>query len=322
MAFSTLSRLQRGTAQKGVTHLTLLNSSFRPNSHTSPPSLGPFLSSLTSLTLANLGLPPPTTHLTSLLSACAGTLQHLAVSSLRDVGRDEFRRAVAILAEANNKGRGRGPLKSLTLGFLTDAQLDALTLPLLSSCSDTPSSPLPVSLASSLAPSLSTLPLTHLTLTLPLPTLPLLFALPPSLTILTIRPPYSRSSSTLFGTDKASLLSALARVRAGRGRVETPLQSAVPTPAPGTPTRRRPSVTLEQLEEEESALLALEEALTLPPCACPSKGKELLSPDSVLAPRLEKIRWECRAMRCAEERVRSLVEGRKEWMARVYGREE
>ncbi|GAA5890260.1 hypothetical protein JCM6882_008773 [Rhodosporidiobolus microsporus] len=322
-----------------VTHLTLLSSSFRPNAHPSPPSLTPFLSSLTSLTLANLGLPAPATHLAALLEGCKTTLKHLAISSLRDVGRGEFRRAVAILARRDDGDGGRAPpLRSLMLGFLTDAQLDALTLPLLSSPSSpsTSRSSTPTPSPPSLAPALSHLPLTHLTLTLPLPTLPLLLALPRSLLVLAIRPPYARSS-TVFGTDKASLLAAIARrptllrgssARAGE-EMATPLQSLAPTPAPGTPTRRRPSVTLEQLEEEECALLALEEALAVPPASLSppprrgvAGGADLGAVEGVVAPRLERVRWECRAMRCARERVGRVEEGRRRWRERVFGTED
>ncbi|BGP14042.1 hypothetical protein JCM10213v2_001980 [Rhodosporidiobolus nylandii] len=317
-----------------VTQLTLLNSSFRPNSHTCPPTLPTFLSGLTSLTLANLGLPPPSTHLTDLLTHCAPTLEHLALSSLRDVDLLEFRRACGVLA------RKCGKLSSLMLGFLTDEQVHAFCLPLLAAeeaggkgkqavtvahgLPTPPASPIAGSL-SSLAPAIAHLPLTHLTFTLPLPSLPLILALPPTLRVLTIRPPYARpttsfvssgGSTTIWGTSKPSLLTILDRSRVHAETTPAPSGSA--TPLRG----RRPSVTLEQLEEEESVLLALEEALAVP--TLPAKrGAEvpLLSPGEVVAPRLEKIRWECRAMRCGKERVRALVEKRREWRGRVYGHE-
>ncbi|GAA5876506.1 hypothetical protein JCM8547_009410 [Rhodosporidiobolus lusitaniae] len=290
-----------------LTHFTLLNSSFRPNTSPSPPTLPLFLSSLTSLTLANVGLPPPSTHFTSLLSACSNTLTHLAISSLRDVHAKEFQAALRILSGEGSK------LKRLTLGFLTDEQVYAL-------CSTLPSS-------SSPQPALSLLPLTSLLFTLPLPSLPLLLSLPPTLTHLTIRPPYCRPSSsipggngtsTIFGTDKSSLLSMLDRSRSrssfARTPAVTPGGSGAATPVRGG---RRPSVSIEQLEEEETVLVALEEALAVPRVNLGEKEVE-----AVVAPRLERIRWEGRAMKCAKSRVREVEKRRREWREATYGAEE
>ncbi|GAA6001142.1 hypothetical protein JCM10207_007429 [Rhodosporidiobolus poonsookiae] len=329
-------RMKHLVGNGSTTHLTLLNSSFHTNAHTCPSSLPSFLSALTHLTVANLGLPPPSTHLTDLLHHCAPTLEHLALSSLRDVDLAEFQRALATLVRPRPAGAGK--LRSLMLGFLTDAQVSALTLPLPPALD-----PTSASAARSLAPLLARLPVTHLTFTLPLPSLPLLLALPPTLRVLTIRPPYARARTspstaagaagesytpptTVFGTDKPSLLSVLDRSRFRRRDSSRPA-SVEPTPAPtpgaatplpgsGAAPRRRPSVTLEQVEEEEAVLLALEEALALPP-APPGKGP--VAPDEVVAPRLERVRWECRATRCGRGRVREVVERRREWRERVSG---
>ncbi|GAA5942301.1 hypothetical protein JCM10213_004129 [Rhodosporidiobolus nylandii] len=252
---------------------------------------------------------PPSTRLTDLLTHCAPTLEHLALSLLRNVDLLEFRRACGVLA------RKCGKLRSLVLGFLRDKQVHALCLALLAAgeagrkgkeaisvahgLPTPPASPVAGSL-SSLAPALAHFPLTHLTFTIPLPSLPLLLALPPTLRVLTIRPPYARpttssvstgGSTTIWGTSKPSLLTMLNRSRV---HAETPpaLSGSV-TPIHG----RQLSVTLEQLEKEESVLLALEEALAVP--TLPAKrGAEvpLLSPGEVVAPRLKNIRWECRAM--------------------------
>ncbi|GAA6026836.1 hypothetical protein JCM8097_005897 [Rhodosporidiobolus ruineniae] len=300
-----------------VQHLTLLNSSFRPNSHTLPPSLPSFCRALRSLTLANLGLPPPSTHLTDLLQCAAPTLEKLAISSLRDVDPNEFARAVGVLVAK------AGRLRSLMVGFLTDEQVQVLCLPLPSASSTTSSSsssaaPLGAS-STALLPALARLAtLTHLTFTLPLPSLPLLLSLPPSLLVLTIRPPYSSSSSSsspsssagVFGTSKPALLSLLTR--------PTPASTPAPT-RPSTPSglgRRRTSVTLEQLEEEELVLDALEAALAVPALPPPASGKAV-SVEGVVAPRLEKVRWECRALRCARARVGEVMRRREEWRERV-----
>ncbi|GJN88404.1 hypothetical protein Rhopal_001370-T1 [Rhodotorula paludigena] len=315
-------RAKHLVGQGALTHWSLLNSSFRPNSHPSPPSLAPFLASLTHLTLANVGLPPPSTHLTDILSLCAPHLEHLAISSLRDVDGSDFRRALAVLVHRGER------LASLMLGFMTEDQLRAMVQPVLPrpdtapasllltpSASPTASSPCPAAPA----PALSLLPaLTQLTFTLPLPTPALLLALPPSLSLLTIRPPYHRARRapapapahdwstgaaqsasapgtpvTVFGTSRAELLSVLGRERAA-ARPPPPQQQR-------GGAGRRPSYTLEQLEEEEVVLCAVEDALGYPH---PANG-------GWVAPRLKEIRWEGRALRSAEERIGALMERRK-----------
>ncbi|GAA5996472.1 uncharacterized protein JCM10292_007632 [Rhodotorula paludigena] len=310
-------RAKHLVGQGALTHWSLLNSSFRPNSHPSPPSLVPFLSSLTHLTLANVGLPPPSTHLTDILSLCAPHLEHLAISSLCDVDGSEFRRALAVLVHHGER------LASLMLGFMTEDQLRAMVQPALPRTDAAPASLLLTPPASPTAfspcpaahaPALSLLPaLAHLTFTLPLPTPALLLALPPSLSLLTIRPPYhrarrapssandwstgaARSASapgtpvTVFGTSRAELLSVLGRERA----------AARPQEQRGG-AGRRPSYTLEQLEEEEVVLCAVEDALGYPH---PENGEWV-------APGLREIRWEGRALRSAEERIGALMERRK-----------
>ncbi|GAA5915529.1 hypothetical protein JCM5296_001751 [Sporobolomyces johnsonii] len=245
-----------------LTHLSLLNSSFRPHSHVCPPSLPTFLTSLTHLTLSNLGLPSPSTHLTVLLQQPSHTLEYLAISSLRDVDLLQFRRVAQVLVSDCER------LQTLVLGFLTDEQVEALCLPLVAA------EPGPLSTPRPRRPALSLLAhLTSLTFTLPHPSLLLLVALPPSLLTLTIRPPYGRSSSSqqggghIFGTSKSALLSVL-------NPVPTPAGSGTATPTTTSSnggagsSRRRASVSLEQLEEEEEVLVAVEAALGSTPLVC------------------------------------------------------
>ena len=160
-----------------LTHLTLLNSSFRPHSHTAPATLAPFLASLTHLTMANVGLPQPSSHLTDMLRCCAPTLRYLAISSLRDIDAGEFRRAFEVLIE-----RGAA-LETLVVGFLTEQQVSALQTS--SASAQTSGGNASFNAAASEEegrPLLSRLPvLENLTFTLPLPPLPPLLAFPPSL---------------------------------------------------------------------------------------------------------------------------------------------
>ncbi|GAA5937559.1 hypothetical protein JCM1841_000572 [Sporobolomyces salmonicolor] len=269
-----------------LTHLSLLNSSFRPHSHVCPPSLPTFLTSLTHLTLSNLGLPSPSTHPTVLLQQSSRTLEYLAISSLRDVDLLEFRRVAQVLVSGCKR------LQTLVLGFLTDEQVEALCLPLLSTPGDGHAS---VATPHSRRPALSLLShLTSLTFTLPHPSLLLLVALPPSLLTLTIRPPYGRSfshqGSHIFGTSKSALLSVL-------NPVPTPAGSGTATPATANgagSSRRRPSVSLEQLEEEEEVLMAVEAALGVhPPALRAEEAREGVAADGegnggMVAPKLQE----------------------------------
>ena len=311
-----------------LTHLTLLNSSFAPHSLPSPPTLVPFLSSLTHLTLANVGLPHPSTHLTDMLSICAPHLEFLALSSLRDLDERQFRRAMAVLV------RRAVRLKSVKLGFLLDEQVRAMCAPLLvddgaPSLPTPPPSPTSPLHTDSAAPALSLLPaVAHLTFTLPLPTSALLLALPRTLEILTVRPPYSRPTSsnptpggargtpTIFGTSRESLLRVLDR-RSSAPDTATARDAPTATPTPfATPARarsqpgqaRRPSFTLEQLEEEERVLLALEDALEVPRGEGGGAGEGV----RMVAPRLREVRWEGRALRSARARVAEAL-ARREW---------
>ncbi|GAA5890697.1 hypothetical protein JCM16303_006487, partial [Sporobolomyces ruberrimus] len=259
-------------SNKTLTHLSLLNTSFRPHSLVNPPNLVSFTSSLTHLTLSNLGLPPPSTHLSTLISLASKTLKYLAISSIRDVESLEFHKTFSILATECPK------LSTLVLGFLTDEQVETLSLPLLSSTTScTPSTSYPI---------LSRLSnLRSLTFTLPLPTLPLLLSLPPSLQTLSIRPPYSRqtlSNPHITSHSKIALL-----------RVLNPVPSPSSTNTRGTNTplfdeegasvgsmmrsRRTRSVPLGLLEEEETILSFLSIALSpnpppLPPTSILGKG--------------------------------------------------
>ncbi|GAA5929517.1 hypothetical protein JCM3775_002362 [Rhodotorula graminis] len=319
-------RAKHLVGEGALTHLSLLNSSFAAHSLPSPPTLVPFLSSLTHLTLANVGLPHPSTHLTDMLSICAPHLEFLALSSLRDVEERQFRRAMAVLV------RQAGRLKSVKLGFLLDEQVRAMCAPLLveddaASFPTPPPSPTspPAAAADPAAPALSLLPsVTHLSFTLPLPTSALLLALPTALEILTVRPPYSRPSSsnptpggargtpTIFGTSRESLLRVLDRRPAPAPLPDGPhaaAHTATPTPF-ATPARersqpgqaRRPSFfTLEQLEEEERVVVALEDALEVRP------GENGRGPVSMVAPRLREVRWEGRALRSARARVAEVL---------------
>ncbi|GAA5860615.1 hypothetical protein JCM3774_006228 [Rhodotorula dairenensis] len=290
--------------QGALTHLTLLNSSFRPHSHTAPPNLAPFLAFLTHLTVANVGLPTPSSHLTEILRCCATTLRYLAISSLRDIDAVEFRRAFEILVDHGTA------LESLVIGFLTDEQTLALhsRAPRSSEAGsyseDDDDDENDREATTALGPSLlSRLPvLANVTFTLPLPTLPLLLALPPSLRRLTIRPPYARPSGTSVREhSRSSLLSVLSRSPSTTSN--TPRQSNPATPVStlggggGGGVEggiRRMSVTLEQLEEEEAAVLAIEEAL--------AKGAAI---------GLVEIRWECRALRSARGRLEAAMEDRR-----------
>ncbi|KAJ8295588.1 hypothetical protein OF846_001793 [Rhodotorula toruloides] len=241
-----------------------------------------------------------------MLVLCAPTLHHLALSSLRDVDAHEFRRALRVLVMQAPR------LHTLMLGFLTDEQISALCQPLDDPSSSLPMPPSSPNLSGSSSPAhskaaLSLLPsLTSLTFTLPLPTLPILLALPPSLKRLTIRPPYARSSGpgNVFGTSRHEGL-ALLRRPASSGHdtscAPTPLD---PSPTPST-NLRRPSISLTLLEEEESILVALEEMLATPGVA---EG-------------LESVRWECRALRSAEDRVGEALERRRErgWCSETSG---
>ncbi|GAA5941902.1 WD40 repeat domain-containing protein [Sporobolomyces koalae] len=284
----------------GLKHLSMLNCSFRPNSLVQPPTLSTFVSSLTHLTVSNLGLPAPSTHLSTLLSLAQPTLKYLAVSSIRDVEFDEFQKCVRSLR-----------VETLVLGFLTDAQIDALTRPL----STTPST----------RPALSELTtIKRLTFTLPLPTRNLVLAIPPTVEKLSIRPPYSRArlsssgsttngtstgASTFLGHSKRALLSVL-------NPVPTPAQSGTATPLVAERRRLtgRKSVPLELLEEEETILQNLEVALGPHPprhlafegivveTAAIGPGHAVLAQDA-----LREIRWECTGLRGGRERSTPLV---------------
>lgn len=250
--------------------------------------------------MANVGLPHPSSHLTDMLRCCAPTLRYLAISSLRDIDAGEFRRAFEVLIE-----RGTA-LETLVVGFLTEQQVSALQTATSARTSGSNSSFNAAAAATSEEegrPLLSRLPvLANLTFTLPLPTLPLLLALPPSLRKLTIRPPYARPSGTSVREhSRSSLLSVLSRTgsttasNATTGRVTptTPSRSTLEGADGGG--IRRMSVTLEQLEEEEAAVVAVEEAL--------SQGA---------GHGLEEIRWDCKALRSARGRIELALEKRKE----------
>lgn len=97
------------------------------------PTLAPFLRNATRLTLANLGLPPPSTHLDALLAACGGhddhtphdvwsTLQHFAMSSLRDLSAP----MLAHLLHSRLRPSVAPRLKSLKFGALLSDQITVL----------------------------------------------------------------------------------------------------------------------------------------------------------------------------------------------------
>ena len=254
--------------------------------------------------MANVGLPHPSSHLTDMLRCCAPTLRYLAISSLRDIDAGEFRRAFEVLIE-----RGAA-LETLVVGFLTEQQVSALQTS--SASAQTSGGNASFNAAASEEegrPLLSRLPvLENLTFTLPLPTLPLLLAFPPSLRKLTIRPPYARPSGTSVREhSRSSLLSVLSRTSGSTTSNPTTGQVTPATPSRSTTLEggadggiRRMSVTLEQLEEEEAAVVAIEEAL--------AQGG---------GPGLEEIRWECKALRSARGRIELALEKRKERRAVV-----
>ncbi|GAA5845283.1 hypothetical protein JCM3766R1_000716 [Sporobolomyces carnicolor] len=234
--------------------LELLNSSFRPHSLVEPPTLHLAVSNLTHLTLSNLGLPSPATHVTTIVKLAQSTLEYLAISSIRDLDQRQFRTLFATLAR-DDESR----LETLVLGFLTDPQVDALSMPRIDNDDDDDNR----------YPVLSRLGrLKHLTFTLPHPSLELVLSIPPNLEVLTIRPPYSRYASSLttasssrkqHSSNQASLL-----LLASLNPVPSPaLGPASTTNSNGnnTPTttammtrRRTRSIPLELLEEEETIL--------------------------------------------------------------------
>lgn len=229
-----------------------------------------------------------------MLHCCAPTLKYLAISSLRDIDAVEWRRAFEILVD-----RG-ATLETLVIGFLTDEQILTLQSPAtrLSDAGSHFTGEDGDREATVLGPPLlSRLPvLADVTFTLPLPTLPLLLALPPSLRRLTIRPPYSRPSGTSVREhSRSSLLSVLSRTpptTSGTPRQSNPALPVSTLEEAGS--IRRMSVTLEQLEEEEAAVLAVEEAL--------AEGA---------AAGLVEIRWECRSLRSAKGRLEAAMEDRR-----------
>ncbi|GAA5900613.1 uncharacterized protein JCM6883_002900 [Sporobolomyces salmoneus] len=315
---------------RALTHLSLLNSSFRPHSLVDPPNLSSFVSGLTHLTLSNLGLPPPSTHLSIILSHASRTIRYLAISSIRDVELVEFRKIFTILSQDCSK------LSTLVLGFLTDEQVSALCLPSLSS-----DSPYPV---------LSQLSaLKSLTFTLPHPSLSLLLSIPPTLETLTIRPPYSRSSSSrpLIGHSKNSLLAVLNPVPSpsttstnGSNTPTTPIQSSLGPESglsgSGMGRRRTRSIPLELLEEEELILSSLSLALLPNPPKLvrtqydggPKEEVEVLRKGQWLVAEtgLREVGWECKGLRGGKERVKKVMrerqrvkEKKEKWLATSAG---
>ncbi|GAA5989151.1 hypothetical protein JCM10908_001185 [Rhodotorula pacifica] len=234
-----------------------------------------------------------------MLRCCAPGLRYLAVSSLRDIDAGELRCALEVLIERGTK------LETLVLGFLTEQQVLTLHAPI------PPSGFAPHTRAAEVSHDLLAVPqallsrlpaLTNLTFTLPLPTLPLLLALPPTLSKLTIRPPYARPIGTSVREhSRSSLLSVLARTpptssATGQTTPSTPLT------APGNAGARRMTVSLEQLEEEEAAVVAIEDALAQ------GAGNGL-----------KEIRWECKALRSAKGRIEAALERRRRWSGRQHG---
>ncbi|KAM0754040.1 hypothetical protein T439DRAFT_322922 [Meredithblackwellia eburnea MCA 4105] len=73
-----------------LTTLSLAATTFRAHSHPSPPPLATTFSKLRHLTMNNLGIPPNSTHFSSLLRAASATLDFLHVSFLRDVEVNDF----------------------------------------------------------------------------------------------------------------------------------------------------------------------------------------------------------------------------------------
>lgn len=276
---------------------------------------------MTHLTLSNLGLPPPSTHLSVLLSHASPALKYLAISSIRDVEFQEFRQIFEILSSQCTK------LSTLVLGFLTDEQVEALCLPSITTSSSSSSSPFPI---------LSQLShLSSLTFTLPHPSLSLLLSIPPNLETLTIRPPYSRSllSRPVVGHSKQALLAVLNPVPSpsttNTGGTNTPSTSSLYTSASGGGglRRRTRSIPLELLEEEETILNHLSLAL-LPnppklqldkPYHSGGGGGEVREIDvlrgggeSMIAENgLKLVRWECKGLRGGKERVNEIMRERE-----------
>jgi hypothetical protein len=313
-----------------------------------PPNLTNFLKNLTHLTISNLGLPNPSTHLSVLIKLAQPTLEYFAISSVRDVELREFRNLFKILSDSSCSR-----LSTLVLGFLTDEQVTALTLPTLIEEEEPHHDQVE---EEDVLPVLSKLSnLTSLTFTLPHPSIELLLSIPPSLETLTIRPPYSRSalppsSSTITGTSSSS--SCGKTVITGHSKKALlAVLNPVPSPSITTPldtngtntpqqqlslsggsniinrrvrTNRR-SLPLELLEEEENILNSLSLALgNNPPKLQRRRSSEsfvmeeeiqvLRKGETMLCQeRLKKIRWECKGLRGGKERVQEIMNERERY---------
>jgi hypothetical protein len=283
-----------------VTHLSVLNSSFRPHALVDPPSLELAVSALTHLTLSNVGMPPPSTHLSTLVHLAAPTLTYLAVSSLRDVDLAEFRTALATLA------RECTSLDTLVLGFLTDEHVTALCLPP-TTTSDGREQQYPV---------LSELTrLENLTFTLPHPNLDLVLSIPATLSTLTVRQPYNRTVTTGTGTvvtghSRQALLACLNPVPSPSTTHTRGTNTPSPSPShPMTTGQSRRLPPLEVLEEEERVLSDLARALLPDPPPLSTTATTTVRKGHVVVAEagLGEIRWECRGLRGGRDRANEIM---------------
>ncbi|SCV66941.1 BQ2448_5587 [Microbotryum intermedium] len=81
------------------------------------------IASITHLTVRNIGLPPPSTQIAAMISACSSTIEHLELAYLRDLDQTQFAQLLFILADDCPR------LNSLDLDGLSRAQAQTLFFP-------------------------------------------------------------------------------------------------------------------------------------------------------------------------------------------------
>lgn len=162
----------------GATSLSITSTTFKNHALPSSPSLATFLRSVRHLTLANLGLPYPSTHVQHILSHCCHNLTYLALSALRDLHTPELLLPLFALLGPASAPR----LRHIRFGSLDSRQTDIIAR---ESCLG------------------SLTQVTKITWTFPLPTAELLAATPTSVTTLVLKP---RAG---LGTDKEDRMQAM-----------------------------------------------------------------------------------------------------------------
>ena len=109
----------------GATSLSITSTTFKNHALTTSPDLATFVRSVRHLTLANLGLPFPSTHLHQIIIHCARNLEYLALSALRDLNSSELLVPLVALLRPASAPR----LRHLRFGSLDKAQAALLALP-------------------------------------------------------------------------------------------------------------------------------------------------------------------------------------------------